>query len=212
VRSRLRASTRFVGSVLAVTGVLLIVDGAVTLAWQEPISALRAARAQAGLERELDARERQYVAQTRAGRRAGFVDTAERYRRTLLRGDAVGRIDLPTVRRSYAVVEGTDAATLRRGPGHYPDTALPGEGRTVAVAGHRTTYLAPFRTLDDLQRGDQIVLRMPYGRFVYRVQRTRIVPPTATWVIRDTGREQLVLTACHPLYSAEQRIVVFAAR
>ncbi len=108
------------------------------------------------------------------------------------------------------MVEGTDPGELRSGPGHYPGTALPGAGTTVAIAGHRTTYGAPFRRLDDLERGDVITVRMPYGRVVYRVERTRIVDPDATWVTRPAGREQLVLTACHPLYSAEQRIVVFA--
>jgi sortase A len=80
----------------------------------------------------------------------------------------------------------------------------------VAIAGHRTTYGAPFHDLDDLERGDQIELVMPYGRFEYRVERTRIVPPTATWVTDRVDHDRLVLSACHPLYSAAQRIVVFA--
>ena len=104
----------------------------------------------------------------------------------------------------------TAAETLRKGPAHYPDTALPGQGGTVAVAGHRTTYLAPFRSIDELRRGQPIVVTMPYGRFTYRVERARIVEPTALWVTRRAAHERLVLTACHPLYSAEQRIVVFA--
>ena len=108
------------------------------------------------------------------------------------------------------MVEGVDPASLRKGPGHYPDTAMPGERGTVAVAGHRTTYLAPFRHIDELDRGDRVVISMPYGRFVYRVERTRIVDPTALWVLRRVGYDRLVLTACHPLYSAARRIVVFA--
>ena len=80
----------------------------------------------------------------------------------------------------------------------------------MAIAGHRTTYGAPFRHIDELERGDRIVMRMPYGRFTYRVERTRIVDPSEVGVVRDVGHEQLVLTACHPLYSAAQRIVVFA--
>jgi len=87
---------------------------------------------------------------------------------------------------------------------------MPGKGGTVGVAGHRTTYLAPFRKIDKLVRGDRIVLEMPYGEFGYRVEKTRIVSPTATEVKRRVGYERLVLTACHPLYSAAQRIVVFA--
>jgi sortase A len=125
-------------------------------------------------------------------------------------GHALGRIRLPTLHRSYVVVQGTDSASLRKGPGHYPDTALPGEPGTVAIAGHRTTYLAPFRSIDQLHPGDPIVLQMPYGSFTYRVQDTRIVEPTALWVTRDVGYQRLVLSACHPLYSASHRIVVFA--
>ena len=126
-------------------------------------------------------------------------------------------IDLDTV-----FVEGTDTASLQSGPGHYTrsdeeatrsrgdGSAFPGQGQTVGIAGHRTTYGAPFRRVDAFDPGDRIELRMPYGRFVYRVERTRIVAPTATWVTRRVAYDRLVLTACHPLYSAAQRIVVFA--
>ncbi len=96
------------------------------------------------------------------------------------------------------------------GPGHYPGTPLPGTHGTVAIAGHRTTYGAPFRRLDQLGRGDRIELRMPYGTFVYSVERRRIVAPTAVWVTRSTSYDRLILSACHPLYSAAKRIVVFA--
>ena len=125
-------------------------------------------------------------------------------------GHALGRIELPTLGRSYIVVEGTDSAELRKGPGHYVDTPLPGQRGTVAVAGHRTTYLAPFRTINRLRPGDSVVMAMPYGRFVYRVRRTRIVAPMAMWVTRRVAYDQLVLTACHPVYSAARRIAVFA--
>ena len=122
----------------------------------------------------------------------------------------MGHISIPRIGASYLVVQGTDAGSLERGPGHYPGTTLPGLGQTVAIAGHRTTYLAPFRHIDALRPGDRIVLRMPYGRFVYVVQFHRIVAPTAWWVTRNVGYERLVLSACNPLYSAAQRIVVFA--
>jgi sortase A len=108
------------------------------------------------------------------------------------------------------VVAGTGAASLRRGPGHYPGTPLPGARGTVAIAGHRTTYGAPFRRLDKLDTGDRIEVSMPYGRFVYAVERQRIVPPTAIWVTQRVSYDRLVLSACHPLYSAAKRIVVFA--
>ena len=110
----------------------------------------------------------------------------------------------------YDVVQGTSTGDLERGPGHYASTSLPGEGRTVAIAGHRTTYLAPFRNLNELHHGDRIVLQMPYGRFTYVVQRQRIVTPNAWWITRNVGYERLVLSACNPLYSASQRIAVFA--
>ncbi len=108
------------------------------------------------------------------------------------------------------VVEGTDAGDLRKGPGHYPGTPLPGQRGTVAIAGHRTTYGAPFRKIDKVRPGDEIVVVMPYGRFTYRVERTRIVPPTAVWVTQRVSYDRLILSACHPLYSAAKRIVVFA--
>jgi sortase A len=117
---------------------------------------------------------------------------------------------LPSLDRSYVFAEGTETSTLRTAPGHYPDTPLPGEGGTVGIAGHRTTHGAPFRPIDKLHRGDRIVLRMPYGRFTYEVQRTRIVKPDETWVKRRAAHERLILSACHPLYSARERIVVFA--
>ncbi len=108
------------------------------------------------------------------------------------------------------MIQGTDELSLEKGPGHYPATALPGMGLTVAVAGHRTTYLAPFKLINELVPGDQIIVRMPYGRFTYEVQYHRIVLPTALWVTHDVGYERLVLSACNPLYSAAQRIIIFA--
>jgi sortase A len=191
------------------SGVLLLADAGLTLAWQEPVSAFIAAREQSMLEDELadqaalTARDRASLANPRDLRRlAGLQE-----RRTDT-GDPIGKIKFRS--RDYVVVEGDDTGTLRKGPGHYPKTEWPGQGKTVAVAGHRTTYGAPFRTIDKLERGDDVVMEMPYGRFTYRVEKRQIVKPTATWVIRDVGHEQLVLSACHPLYSAAERIIVFA--
>jgi sortase A len=135
---------------------------------------------------------------------------ARRERRQVQTGDAVGRIDIPKISADYTVVQGTDQSSLEKGPGHYPSTALPGMGETVAIAGHRTTYLAPFERINELSPGDRIVVTMPYGRFVYRVQDLRVVVPTALWVTRNVGYDRLVLSACTPLYSAAQRIIVFA--
>ena len=187
-----RAAFRFVSSVMMVSGVLLIADAGITLAWQEPVSAFLAQREQDDLKRKLEAAPARVL------------------RREPLPGDAVAKIDFPRLDRSYYVVEGTQAGDLRKGPGHYEDTPLPGERGTVAIAGHRTTYGAPFRNIDDLRRGDRVSVETPRATYVYAVERTRIVKPTDVWVKRKVGYNRLVLSACHPLYSAAKRIVVFA--
>lgn len=213
----MRRALRAFSTVLIVAGALLILDAGVTLAWQEPVSALMARIEQGKLSDQLDELEqaRPTPVQRKAlenleseRRRIAFL--ARVARREATTGEPIGRISIPKIGASYVVVQGTDAATLRKGPGHYPETTFPGLGGTVAIAGHRTTYGAPFRDVDALRSGDRIALEMPYGRFVYAVQRTRIVPPTAVWVTRDVGYERLVLSACHPLYSAAERIIVFA--
>jgi sortase A len=204
--------------VLITSGLLMLADAAVTLAWQEPVSAYLAQRQQDKLGNELDssairdivARELAQAASIRdMQKRIAKVAAAERKRAR--KGRPIGRIDLPTLGRHYVVVQGTDDATLRKGPGHYPGTEFPGQGRTVAIAGHRTTYLAPFRTINRLKRGNQIVLKMPYATFTYSVEKTQVVGPNALWITHDVkGEERLVLSACHPLYSASHRIVAFA--
>lgn len=199
---RVRTALRFVASVLMVSGALLVLDATTTLLWQEPISWGIAESRQSDLERELAGIAGDGAGGDLAAAAARFGDRAER-------GGALGRISMPTLRRSFVVVQGVGTSALRKGPGHYSDTPLPGQRGTVAVAGHRTTYLAPFRAIDRLRRGQPIVLEMPYGRFTYRVERQRIVAPTATEVKRRVGHDRLVLTACHPLYSAAERIVVF---
>jgi sortase A len=213
-RSRARALLRFVGAVLATTGALLLAEVAVTLLWQEPISALVAARGQNELETQLATASRRFARaadSSPAGRpRFEPAQAARAFAARLRKGRAFGRIEMPTLERSLIVAEGTDTATLRKGPGHYPSTGMPGQGRTVAMAGHRTTYGAPFADLDELRRGQRITVTMPYGRFTYRVAQRRIVEPTAWWVTRSLGREGLVLTTCHPPFSAATRLVVFA--
>jgi sortase A len=188
----MRAVLRFVASVMMVSGALLITDAAITLLWQEPVSAVVASREQAQLEDAL-------------------FDPPERViRRMPLKGDAIARLRIPAIGVSEYVVEGTDTGSLRKGPGHYPDTPLPGERGTSAIAGHRTTYGAPFRDIDDVERGQRIVIDMPDGRFVYRVERTRIVDDQDLSVLEPAGYRRLLLSACHPLYSAAQRVIVFA--
>ena len=199
----LREVIRFVACVCMVSGALLIADAALTLLWQEPISALLAARQQDALADELDD----------AGSRAEVINAfrnPSRRTSTRLKGDAIGRIELPTLDKGYYLVEGTATDDLRKGPGHYEDTPLPGQRGTVGIAGHRTTNGAPFRNIDKLDRGDEVRVEMPYGTFVYEVERTRIVEPTDLSVKDRVSFNRLILSACHPLYSAAQRIVVFA--
>ncbi len=215
--SPMRRALRALSTVLIVAGLLMIADAGVTLAWQEPISALLARVEQDKLSGQLDRIERsaptpveRRVLHALATERRRIAFLAREARRTAKTGDPIGRIDIPKVGADFVVVQGTDTASLRKGPGHYPETTFPGLGGTVAIAGHRTTYLAPFHDVDELRRGDRIVLTMPYARFEYAVQRTQIVLPSALWIERDVGYERLVLSACHPLYSASHRIVVFA--
>ncbi len=177
---------------MMVSGVLLIADAVLTVVWQEPISAYMAGREQVKLEQALAKPPPRVI------------------RKEPLPGDAVGKILIPSIGVSEYVVEGTDMENLRKGPGHYPDTPLPGERGTVAIAGHRTTYGAPFRKLDELQPGAKIEVEMPYGTFFYRVQKTEIVDNDALWIKDRKPYDRLVLSACHPLYSAAQRIVTFA--
>jgi sortase A len=213
MRRILRASS----TVLIVAGALMLADAAITLAWQEPISALIGRINQdrlAGQLRQIERTQPTHLQRKALAslpsvkRRIAFL--AREARRTAATGKPIGRIHIPKLGADFVVVQGTDTASLRQGPGHYPDTTFPGLGGTVAIAGHRTTYLAPFRHVDDLRPGDSIVLELPYARFTYAVQRTQIVASNALWIKRDVGYERLVLSACHPLYSAAQRIVVFA--
>jgi sortase A len=215
--TRPRRALRTLSTVLIVVGVILLADAAVTLLWQEPVSAVYSHVEQGRLDDRLD--ELEHVPLAPAERRAleripdpsrRLAFRARAFKRRLQPGDPAGRIEMPAIGVSNVFVEGTGAGDLRKGPGHYPATPLPGEHGTVAIAGHRTTYGAPFRRVDQLDRGDRIELRMPYGRFLYRVERTRIVPPTELSVTDRVDHDRLVLSACHPLYSAAQRIIVFA--
>jgi sortase A len=216
-RFGVRRALRALSSVMIVVGVILLVDAAVTMLWQEPVSAVYARVQQHALDNDLAELENAPLApaEQRALDRIPDPDRKLTFRaraldRRLSDGDAMGRIVMPRIGVSEVFVEGTEAGDLRKGPGHYPGTPLPGEHGTVAIAGHRTTYGAPFRNIDELERNDRIELRMPYGRFTYRVERTRIVPPTETSVIARVDHDRLVLSACHPLFSAAKRIIVFA--
>jgi sortase A len=213
---------------LITAGLLVIADVGITLAYQEPLSAIYGSIKQSEKASQLKRIESSFLTKSdvksidRAQKtkdprtrakvlKANISQLAQRLVKESEPGDALGRIEAPGMNGLNMVfVQGTDESSLELGPGHYPETAMPGQGKTVAIAGHRTTYLAPFRHIDSMKRGDKITLKMPYGTFIYSVQKTEIVDPTDVGIIHDTGYERLVLSACNPLYSASQRYIVFA--
>jgi sortase A len=107
-------------------------------------------------------------------------------------------------------VNGTDHDSLKKGPGRDLRTFMPGENRLIYIAGHRTTYLAPFSHIDSLRRGDRVTLDVPYGAFTYSVTRHRIVVATDLSVLRSPRHELLELQACHPRFFASHRYIVYA--
>jgi sortase A len=125
-------------------------------------------------------------------------------------GSPVGTIQIPKINLAMTVVEGTDEAQLAQGPGHYPTTPLPGQAGNAAIAGHRTTYLHPFYSLDALVPGDLIYVTTLQGTFLYSVYKSQVVAPTDVAVVAPTPNPQLTLTTCNPRYSASQRLVVSA--
>jgi sortase A len=213
VSTRVRSGLRGLSTVLIVAGVLLLADAATTLLWQEPISAFFAKQDQnrlsgdlADLEKAAPTQVEQQALATLENPRQKIAFLARAARRRAEEGHAIGRIRIPRIDASYVVVDGTDTDDLKKGP----ETSYPGVPGTTAIAGHRTTYGAPFRHIDSLEKGDEIDVDMPYARFTYEVEKQLIVAPTDTWVIHRVDHDRLVLSACHPLYSAAQRVIVFA--
>jgi sortase A len=194
-------------------GLFLIVAGMATLAWavtvwqwRDPLSSLYTSFQQ----RELEER---YEALARSAKGADdhpIRQLARAYRVDARKGDPIGRLHVPRLNLDVILVNGTDAATLKKGPGRDPQAFMPGEGQLVYIAGHRTTYLAPFGRIDDLRRGDRISIEMPYGTFTYAVTRHRVVDDEDVSVLRTTGREVVRLQACHPRFFATQRYIVDA--
>ncbi|MGE0879671.1 MAG: sortase [Acidimicrobiia bacterium] len=131
---------------------------------------------------------------------------------TIKEGDPLAQIDIPKIGVSRIIVAGVETNDLKKGPGHYPDTPLPGQKGNVAIAGHRTTYGAPFNRVDELDVGDDIVLTDLYGQqFRYKVTEQKIISPSDFSVLDQTDDATLTLTSCHPKYSAAKRIVIKAA-
>jgi LPXTG-site transpeptidase (sortase) family protein len=129
------------------------------------------------------------------------------------RGQAFAILTIPKIDKlsdGWAIVEGVARSQLKTGAGHYPTTPLPGQPGNAAIAGHRTTYGAPFHNLEVLVAGDTIEIETALGVSVYEVRETVIVRPTEIWVTQDRPGAWLTLTTCHPKLSSRQRLVVFA--
>jgi sortase A len=125
-------------------------------------------------------------------------------------GEAVGTIEIPRIGVDKVVVEGTGREDLKKGPGHYPGTPLPGQVGNAAIAGHRTTYGQPFFDLDKLAPGDEIITTTLAGTYTYKVSETLVVQPEDVYVVADTPDAQLTLTTCNPKFSARERLVIKA--
>ena len=210
----MKRGLRIAGTVLAGAGLLAAAWALTVWQWQDPFTALYTAHQQQGLETAYEATESRYrapagdqkpVVSLRAIRRA-----AARYRGQLKRGEAVGKLSVPRLDLDAVVVEGTDSATLTKGPGRYTRSFVPGEGELIYIAGHRTTYGAPLAHIDRLRKGDEVEIRVPYGTFSYRVTGSVIVPADDVDRLNSRGKEEIALQACHPRFFATQRYIVYA--
>jgi sortase A len=210
----MRRVLRIAGTALAAAGLLAAAWALTVWQWQDPFTALYTAHQQESLETAYVRAETHYRAPVRRAKPRdplqGIRRAAQRYRNQLERGDAVGRLRVPRLHLSAIVVNGTDSSTLTKGPGRYERSYVPGEGELIYVAGHRTTYGAPFAHIDRLKRGDQVMLQVPYGRFVYRVSGKVIVSADDVERLISRGHEEIALQACHPRFFASQRYIVYA--
>jgi sortase A len=209
---------RRLGTVLVVVGLLVLAYAAAVLFWRDPVTDVYNRYQQNRLGSELQGVFEDFEASAPAApdlvseeqERSAVSALARRFGRTVELGQPLGRIEIPRIGVEAVFVHGTRwGPDLSRGPGHYERTSLPGLGKTVGIAGHRTTFGAPFRKIDELERGDAIVLELPYGTFHYRIFEHEIVDSDDWSVIRNRGFDTVMLSACHPLYSASQRWIVY---
>jgi len=210
----MRRWVRLLGTVLVIAGVLTLVWAVVVWQWQDPFTALYTKWRQHQLTGQYEKRAKAYevpAAQPSiAAERKVIARRARHYRLDSKRGEAIGRIRVPRMGVNMILVNGTDHDTLKKGPGRDLRTFMPGENRLVYIAGHRTTYLAPFSHIDRLKAGDKVTLEVPYGTFVYSVTRHRIVKATDLSVLRSPRHELLELQACHPRFFASHRYIAYA--
>jgi len=210
-----RRPLRILGTVMVAAGALMLVWAFLVWQWQDPFTALYTTWKQHQLTSQYDKRAAAFqphdVSHTSlAAERRTIARDAKRYRHQSGRGEAIGRIRVPRMGVNMILVNGTDHETLKKGPGRDLRTFMPGENRLVYIAGHRTTYLAPFSHIDKLRVGDKVTITVPYGAFVYSVTGHRIVPADDLSVLRSPRHEQLELQACHPRFFATHRYIAYA--
>jgi sortase A len=225
-----RRRRRRLGKILIVLGLVLTAYSATVIFWRDPVTDLYARWKQHQLTGQLDRDFAAYAATVKmlppteaeptpptkqeivAYERERVEAAANKMNGHLKMGKPIARLVVPRIGVHAVVVQGTRwGPDLSQGPGHYPQSSLAGVGRTMAIAGHRTTFGAWFRHIDSLKAGDPIAVRLPYATFHYRVFGHTIVDNGDWRVIHDRGFDTLVLSACHPLYSASHRWIVFAA-
>jgi sortase A len=213
---RRRRALRAIGTALVVLGLGALLWAFVIWRWNDPFTSLYTRWQQhrlAGVyERTVAAYHPKPVRPTAtvAAKERAVATEASHYRRIEHRGAPIGRIAVPRLGLHMLFVNGTDHDSLVKGPGRDLRTYMPGEGQLVYIAGHRTTYLAPFAHIDSLEPGDPITLKLPYATFVYSVTGHVIVDAHDLSLLRSHNREQLALQACHPRFFASQRYIVWA--
>ncbi len=212
----MRRFARITGTLLAIAGVAVLVWVVVVWRWQDPFTALYTTWRQHQLSDSYNRKAEAYQPRpvkpgtSLAATTAQIRAQARRYRLNAKRGEGIGRIRVPRLGLNMVFVEGTDDASLRKGPGRDRRTYMPGEGQLVYIAGHRTTYLAPFAHIERLESGDPVTLEVPYGTFTYRVFKHRIVLANDLSVLRSHGHEVVELQACHPRFFASHRYIAYA--
>ena len=206
----MRRALRTLGTLMIAGGVLALVWALVVWRWEDPVTSLYTAYEQRELSSGLDERFERYERRRPAVDLERVAEEARRYRRETTIGAGFGRLEVPRLGLRMVLVYGTDPEPLKRGPGLDPRTFFPGQGRLVYVAGHRTTYGAPFSKIDELRRGDLVHVEVPYGTFTYTVTGSRIVPADDLSVLRSKDFEQIALQACHPRFFASHRWITYA--
>jgi sortase A len=212
----MRRVVRTLGAVMVVGGVLTLAWAMLVWQWEDPFTALYTKWKQHQLAQSYDRLLAQYRppalkhGMSLAAEERGVREAAAAYRAQMHRGQAIGRIVIGRIGLNMILVNGTDHGSLTKGPGRDLRTFMPGQNRLVYIAGHRTTYLAPFSHIDRIRPGDYVELDMPYGRFTYRAYTHRIVAAGDLSVLKSPKHELLELQACHPRFFATHRYIVYA--